>query len=188
MLGIVFRRRARATARQVRRAAKLLADALTALGDRLSYRRQELVAVGLLAASVLGGFAVETWRTRTPALFERLEAEPPRPGGAALTGPRGARRGFGAVRFPLTPTPQAPLDLNLATELDLIELPGIGPRLAARIVMRRNALGGRFESPQDLERVPGIGRARLAALRPLVTVKTPGRDRTPGFDQTHEPP
>lgn len=56
-----------------------------------------------------------------------------------------------------------PLPLNGADEAELACLPGIGPALAARIVADRRARGP-FAEVQSLERVPGIGRARLARL------------------------
>jgi len=49
-----------------------------------------------------------------------------------------------------------PLNVNRAGEEELQLLPGIGPRLARRIVEVRESIG-RFSSPEDLLRVPGIG-------------------------------
>jgi competence protein ComEA len=67
------------------------------------------------------------------------------------------------------PTPAAPLDLNTATQAQLEELPGIGPTLAQAIIQEREREGG-FHSVDDLRRVSGIGDARFARLRPLVTL------------------
>lgn len=60
--------------------------------------------------------------------------------------------------------PGRPLDLNRATEAELEGLPGIGPGLAAAIVRWRDREGP-FRRPEDLLRVPGVGPARLAAVR-----------------------
>ena len=46
-------------------------------------------------------------------------------------------------------------------------LPGVGPALAARIVEHRTR-NGRFRAADELEKVPGIGAATLARLRPHV--------------------
>lgn len=68
-----------------------------------------------------------------------------------------------------TPGPTLPIDLNVATAADLDVLPGVGPATAAAIVKAREAKGG-FTSVDDLLDVPGIGEAKLEALRGLVRV------------------
>lgn len=60
-----------------------------------------------------------------------------------------------------------PLSLSSADAEALDALPGVGPATAAEIIAWRDANGG-FTSVDDLERVPGIGPAKLEALRPLV--------------------
>lgn len=70
------------------------------------------------------------------------------------------------------------LDLNDATATELEHLPGIGPVLAARIVVDR-ADRGPFHEVADLDRVKGVGEGILAGLEERVTVRDPdGADRS----------
>lgn len=69
------------------------------------------------------------------------------------------------------PEPGA-VDLNQATESDLIALPHIGPTKAAAIVAYRSKHGA-FARVDDLRRVKGFGRKTVANLRTMVTVTRP---------------
>jgi competence protein ComEA len=64
---------------------------------------------------------------------------------------------------------EGPIDLNTATVDELDTLPGIGPTTAAAIVQHRTA-NGPFRSVEELIDVRGIGEAKLAQLRDLVSV------------------
>ena len=55
------------------------------------------------------------------------------------------------------------IDVNKADEDALRSLPGIGPALASNIVEAREQAP--FKAPEDLLKVRGIGRSRLAKLR-----------------------
>jgi len=61
------------------------------------------------------------------------------------------------------------LDLNRATDQDFDALPGIGPRLAERIMEYRQSVGV-FHSLDGLRAVQGIGKKKFERIRPLVTV------------------
>jgi competence protein ComEA len=62
-----------------------------------------------------------------------------------------------------------PLDLNQATEQDFDGLPGIGARLAERIIAYRQSVGT-FRSLDELRQVKGIGSKKFERIRPLITV------------------
>jgi len=66
------------------------------------------------------------------------------------------------------------LELNGATQLELEELPGIGPALAKRILQQRARVGG-FASVEDLLDVSGIGEKTLSRFRAYVYVSRPRR-------------
>ena len=80
----------------------------------------------------------------------------PGPGGATFSGPAAS-------------TDDGLIPLNRADATQLQDLPGVGPVLAERIVAYRDA-NGPFQAVEDLLEVPGIGEAKLAAMRDLVTV------------------
>ncbi len=61
------------------------------------------------------------------------------------------------------------LDLNRATEQDFDALPGIGPKLAERIMEYRQSVGA-FHALDELREVKGIGKKKFERIRPLVTV------------------
>ncbi len=63
----------------------------------------------------------------------------------------------------------ARINLNLAKVSDLESLPGIGSVLAQRIIDHRERHGP-FKTLAALDTVPGIGKLRIAHLRPLVIV------------------
>jgi competence protein ComEA len=67
------------------------------------------------------------------------------------------------------PTQPALVDLNRATEAELMTLPGVGPARARAIVAFRESHGG-FTSVSQLLRIKGFGRATLRRLRPLLTL------------------
>jgi competence ComEA-like helix-hairpin-helix protein len=156
-------------------------------------RPQLLLLLALLAAAGVG-LGVKHWRATHPEIAERLErldrevatsqgagadARETGPPAETVRTPPGQRsesksRPSGGSRAPkrrsATPDqPSPPLDLNHATPADLMQLPGVGPVLARRIVEARES-AGRFGAVDDLAGVRGLGRAKLERLRPLVAV------------------
>ena len=75
------------------------------------------------------------------------------------------------------------LDLNRATEEDFDALPGIGPRLAERILEYRKSAGA-FHSLDELRAVKGIGKKTFERIRPLITVSSDGEHSGKGKKST----
>ena len=65
------------------------------------------------------------------------------------------------------------VNLNTADEAALEDLPGVGPAHAKAIIAARP-----FKSVDDLERVKGLGKARIDALKDLVTTAAPAAAKT----------
>jgi competence ComEA-like helix-hairpin-helix protein len=162
------------------------------------YSRAQLQLLLVVAAMLLVGLGVREWRARFPEAALRIERfDQPTP--QAPLSPSSAELGAMpsapsptdslSATSPASPGPRAigasihrergereppivdprPLDLNRATVDELARLPGVGPSLARRILDERERRG-RFDSPEALRQVMGVGPKKLAALRDLVTV------------------
>jgi competence protein ComEA len=65
--------------------------------------------------------------------------------------------------------PAGKVNLNTATVEQLTTVPGVGPKLAARIVEQRQKSGS-FKSVQEILTVKGIGEKNLAKIQTYLTV------------------
>ena len=65
--------------------------------------------------------------------------------------------------------PAGKVNINTATAQQLSELPGVGAKLAARIVEYRQKAGG-FKTPQELMNVQGVGEKNFARIQANLTV------------------
>ena len=100
---------------------------------------------------------------RVPRIGEVLPDPAPQPGAVVTpgTGTAPGKPGAGSA--------SGMVNINTASASDLEKLPGIGPALAQRIVEYRESHGP-FASVDALTDVPGIGKAKLEALREQATV------------------
>lgn len=75
----------------------------------------------------------------------------------------------GAAVAATKPAPTGKLNLNAASAQQLEELPGVGPKLAARIVEYRQKSGG-FKSVQELMNVNGIGEKNFEKIQGFLSL------------------
>lgn len=89
-----------------------------------------------------------------------------------------AWRGGGLTRLEQSPPSVATylVDINHAAWPEFSALPGVGEKLAKRIVAARDQRGG-FDSVDNLLEVDQFGPAKLAAIRPLLTLSPPARPK-----------
>lgn len=68
-----------------------------------------------------------------------------------------------------TATAVAPVNLNTATAEQLAAIPGVGPKMAERIIDYRQKNGG-FKKIEDLMNVSGVGEKSFLKMKPLITI------------------
>jgi competence ComEA-like helix-hairpin-helix protein len=150
----------------------------------MPYTLPQLRLLILLALTLLAGLGVREWRAGFPDAAERLErfdredpsapllpdAATPAPAVTSAAPPSAAGTPPAPTASPPASAPPAgPLDVNRADAAELARLPGVGAALAQRIVEERERRG-RFESPEALRYVLGMGPKKLQAIRRFITV------------------
>lgn len=114
--------------------------------------------LGALLLGVLVGYVRRTWFSENK--FDTKAIENLNAGIASVVENR--------EQTEVTPV-TGPINLNTATKTELMTLPGIGPKMAERIILYRQDQGD-FLSVEDLKKVKGIGNKLLARLQDKVTI------------------
>src|SRR5437868_434966 len=120
--------------------------------SKLTRRLASIAAIALLAAS-MGG----TWTSASAS---------PAPMAASSQPAEGEHPAKKSTRKELS----GKLNLNAASEEQLMMLPTVGPSKAERIVAWRKKNGG-FKRVADLRRVKGFGYRTFKRLEPLLDIK-----------------
>lgn len=145
-------------------AGSRVVDAVSAAGGPAP--DADLAAVNLASALQDGAMVVVP---RIGELPPPVPAQAPAPPGTGMGAGPGTADGTGTSSPGGAGGSAALVNLNTADAAALETLPRVGPVLASRIIQWRSEQGP-FSRPEDLDAVPGIGAAMLAALLPLVTV------------------
>jgi competence ComEA-like helix-hairpin-helix protein len=119
-----------------------------------SLTKKEQIAVCFLVFCLLVGGAISLWKYHSPGKFADLRVVPVNPPSPDSLAYCSAER----------------LDINSATVEQLTSLPGIGPKIAQRIIQWREE-NGSFQTVADIKRVKGIGAKNLEKLIPLIEVQ-----------------
>ena len=147
------------------RAAKPAATKLVVVDVAGDVRRPGLHTVP--AGSRVEDAIVAAGGATRKAQLDAVNLAAPVADGEQIVVPGSGAGGVAAASSPAGSSPSAPLDLNSATLEQREALPGIGPVTAQKILDYRQQHGP-FHSVAELEGVPGIGPAHMAALKGLV--------------------
>ena len=154
-------------------------------------RRLELVVITLTLAFIcfIGGFftgrsfsaisidsvtavAVEPVENQNP---ETVRADPVLGDAAMPDNNTGAQTGEQSQAMPADASPGAPrgddgkININTASKNELMDLPGIGPAIADRIIEYRHQHGG-FAAIEDIMKVSGIAEGRFSRIKDRITI------------------
>jgi len=64
--------------------------------------------------------------------------------------------------------PDAPIDINTASKLELMKIPGIGDKTADKIIEYRKTTP--FEKKEDIQKIKGIGPKKFERMKEYITV------------------
>ena len=144
------------------------------------HRATPIIAIAMLVAAMDGTWTIggvgaspspippNVLPTYPPA--KRPPKEPPSPPSSSTTSPSTASTAAATGRKIPEKVLTGTINLNTATEQQLMMLPTVGPSKAERIVVWRTRNGG-FKRPADLRRVKGFGYKTFKRLEPFLDIK-----------------
>lgn len=91
-------------------------------------------------------------------------------GATRLSGKTSGRSTSGGKPGKLTRPGEGTVNINSASEAELMRLPGVGPAMASRIIEHRKTVGP-FQQPDELTDVSGIGPKKFEKMKGFVRVR-----------------
>ncbi len=151
---------------------------LSTVQHSIGFTRNEIKVVLILAGTFLIGVAIRWYQSD-----RKVESAPPRPVDYTRSDSVFRARSTNALSMHGSGSPAQPVDghrkvasalspvnINIASKAQLMQLPGIGPAFADRIIRYRKEHGA-FTTVEGLRKVSGIGKKKMERLRNLVTIK-----------------
>lgn len=163
---------------------------INVISTKLSITRAEVIIIACLFGFALGGFffktslpfqdAKELIKQKEKAYFTGSQAD------SIIEAEEKAYQKIVDLQFNLINSKDSnknpvkhsseKLNLNLATYQDLLEIPGIGPVMADRLIRFRTYKGGRLKSFNQLLEVKGINQSRLTTLKEYLKLSNPAHE------------
>lgn len=146
---------------------------LAALQRLFGINRREAIAVCALVGLLAGG-ALYRWLSEPNEVVLPLELERLLDSLALASMAPPAAEAFADTTHRTLPKrapsklPREVVNLNTATKAELMSLPGVGEVIAERILEYRRQK--RFETPEELMEVKGIGPKKFERIRPYIRV------------------
>ena len=139
-------------------------------------RTEQRVLIGLIvvaagSVAVRHGFQGSRDDFQLIATYDEETKKWIRTDGAGVRGTEGVRPTSSGATLPAQALPAGKVDINAASEGQLISVPALGPAKARDVIDYRRQHGD-FRSIEELEQVPGIGPKTLDRLRPYLMVSS----------------